>query len=1560
MTNTHELGKLSFGLQREPFSSLRNITAINVIWRRDHWNIVTGDIDGNVSEWEFVTSKEQLKLVRIYKKFHRHPIKQICSFGTFDAKERDASIYSKFNSIVLHDINLHANTSYDAIIYSLDESGMVCCWITPQINYQFFDLNYHHYDLMRCSIISMNEVNEGVLLLMNKNIIKLLNLFTLEKLKELNYKELIENSRNLYYRKKVMEKESSSDHQLSDIPYFISFNTLQMTIDNKKYFILLLATSDCFLHFIRFDQFEIIDRRSKQFDWNIKSIILHSNKQYLLLLIFRKHWQVIDINTFSIITSSKDMEDDGLELDDEFYDGTFIELTQIVIYSKKQVLIYQLPANYMNTNYELQCAVSSTSHQVKESLPSSLIGKLETNEKKNIINQYYHFHQRKRSDGYISIIFNVSTSLSNGESEIRFWIFPFNPIPKNRSLNNQRDLVKPICSITAQNIMRTRENSLKIFEELIKFESMLFVSCQWKLVIGMRNGSILILPIFRLLEKLMKNNLKKDELKLFLNENGQCIKNAHNGAISVLCYPYDEYVLNDEKVVDSTNMFEGNVMEYYFEQISIKSNYRSNIDQTYMSRFHANQLISGGKRDFLIKIWDMKKGHLVRKISGHFGMIYSMNLFPAFENGMICSVDDGNIISLIDISLKRSPLFLNYESSLMEITEHSQHFHIHHLHYHLTKLFIFYANDQDEYLKILIIANTNDGMIDRIILNNQEINSIYRFVLYNSLKSKKETNLLDGDVENIFNLFQLNFHSFLPNNSPVFTTNERKRIDTSKFFFRRNKKDENFLWILIFQFQHFPSLLNQTTFSPIQQPSDMVEENIQNFIDYSSFIKSSQNMNKIIQSINEIEWRFGKELKLFSKVLSQILFLPSNLVNYFDDGIFQFSPNSSTSHTLLLIHRLIFIESFQNSHITSRHCDDEKIDENEKFVEIFSSDLSKSNWIFNLFFPSSSKLIDRYDYGELMKKIRMSTVINYRHLKFLPQFKMDENHPTFWKDLQKFNEKNLKFSSNSRSIQLDKFRINLFNHFFREGEYILNLDIISSNIFHYDQLIRSIIDQILTTQISHWTSEDEKILLKLLGSYVGKMTCEWNENIPSDYNHQFEITALVILGQVMSIDIDQLLAIDDDDKKFSIKSICLYLMEVFMGIVWKCRKDLTNSQLRCSVVQLLVGCCDNEKIFNLIDIRQVIFSLICLAAPLNGMNIMNEIELFSEKTLQFQRHILTQFNFDYRSKNFYNSNVVDRLQKLNKLKLEDWPTLIDMLLFNEEKLSIEERRECYFIIQLIFVAFNGISHLFFKHTRSIVTCLISQLKYKLRSKKNNSNHSLPSMEFIEKNLQRNFPHHFSFDQRDFIHNTSLYLRQQIQSLHNYYSLICQIGRSELICLLRHIMNIQPKEVGDVVTEICDIILFCIDVRQLKQLTLSQVFPPIANFPMISHCMTSGQIAVGCVNGTVSFYDANGNKYQLPTEIKHSISACAISPDGKCIALYSEREKSFLVYHILTSISLLGMGGNINLKLYKQMELPQREKKNMKESMIGLVRLYWTSNRCVALYSSDAPELKFQI
>merc|ERR1712071_221151 len=80
------------------------------------------------------------------------------------------------------------------------------------------------------------------------------------------------------------------------------------------------------------------------------------------------------------------------------------------------------------------------------------------------------------------------------------------------------------------------------------------------------------------------------------------------------------------------------------------------------------------------------------------------------------------------------------------------------------------------------------------------------------------------------------------------------------------------------------------------------------------------------------------------------------------------------------------------------------------------------------------------------------------------------------------------------------------------------------------------------------------------------------------------------------------------------------------------------------------------------------------------------------------------------------------------------------------------------------------------------------------------------------------------------------------------------AKPEILRVIELLIDKMQPDISDLLVEVIDIVLHCLDLGHLKNRSLSEVFPSLCRFSQISHCPSSRRIAVGSRNGTVALYE----------------------------------------------------------------------------------------------------------
>jgi hypothetical protein len=74
------------------------------------------------------------------------------------------------------------------------------------------------------------------------------------------------------------------------------------------------------------------------------------------------------------------------------------------------------------------------------------------------------------------------------------------------------------------------------------------------------------------------------------------------------------------------------------------------------------------------------------------------------------------------------------------------------------------------------------------------------------------------------------------------------------------------------------------------------------------------------------------------------------------------------------------------------------------------------------------------------------------------------------------------------------------------------------------------------------------------------------------------------------------------------------------------------------------------------------------------------------------------------------------------------------------------------------------------------------------------------------------------------------------------------AKAEILHLLELLIENNRAELVDLLVDVVDIVLHCVDNNHLKAKSVAELFSPICFFPQISHCTQTRRIAVGTKSG----------------------------------------------------------------------------------------------------------------
>ncbi|XP_030888212.1 WD repeat-containing protein 7 [Leptonychotes weddellii] len=207
------------------------------------------------------------------------------------------------------------------------------------------------------------------------------------------------------------------------------------------------------------------------------------------------------------------------------------------------------------------------------------------------------------------------------------------------------------------------------------------------------------------------------------------------------------------------------------------------------------------------------------------------------------------------------------------------------------------------------------------------------------------------------------------------------------------------------------------------------------------------------------------------------------------------------------------------------------------------------------------------------------------------------------------------------------------------------------------------------------------------------------------------------------------------------------------------------------------------------------------------------------------------------------------------------------------------------------------------------------------------------------------------------------LAANTQSQQNMHTTTLARAKGEILRVIEILIEKMPTDVVDLLVEVMDIIMYCLEGSLVKKKGLQECFPAICRFYMVSYYERNHRIAVGARHGSVALYDIRTGKCQTIHGHKGPVTAVAFAPDGRYLATYSNTDSHISFWQMNTS--LLGSIGMLNsapqLRCIKTYQVPPVQPASPgSHNALRLARLIWTSNRNVILMAHDGKEHRFMV
>ncbi|XP_041377022.1 WD repeat-containing protein 7-like isoform X4 [Gigantopelta aegis] len=184
------------------------------------------------------------------------------------------------------------------------------------------------------------------------------------------------------------------------------------------------------------------------------------------------------------------------------------------------------------------------------------------------------------------------------------------------------------------------------------------------------------------------------------------------------------------------------------------------------------------------------------------------------------------------------------------------------------------------------------------------------------------------------------------------------------------------------------------------------------------------------------------------------------------------------------------------------------------------------------------------------------------------------------------------------------------------------------------------------------------------------------------------------------------------------------------------------------------------------------------------------------------------------------------------------------------------------------------------------------------------------------------------------------------------------ARYEILHVIELLVEKMPNDVADLLLEVMDVTMHCLEMSQLKMKGLQELFPAICRFSMVSFCAQTKRIWVGSKNGGLALYEMKQHaKTQTISAHKGPVIAVSVNQDGKFLATFSHVDKKLKFWQTAAS-TLFGIGSQ-QTKCIRQYTTPPCHTTPV-TNILKLVRLVWIDNRTVVLLTVDGTETKYSV
>ncbi|XP_003744606.1 WD repeat-containing protein 7 [Galendromus occidentalis] len=182
------------------------------------------------------------------------------------------------------------------------------------------------------------------------------------------------------------------------------------------------------------------------------------------------------------------------------------------------------------------------------------------------------------------------------------------------------------------------------------------------------------------------------------------------------------------------------------------------------------------------------------------------------------------------------------------------------------------------------------------------------------------------------------------------------------------------------------------------------------------------------------------------------------------------------------------------------------------------------------------------------------------------------------------------------------------------------------------------------------------------------------------------------------------------------------------------------------------------------------------------------------------------------------------------------------------------------------------------------------------------------------------------------------------------------AKPEIIRIVELLIERVQNDVHDLLVEVMDIVLHCLDASQLKLKGLQELFPAVCRFHNVTHCSATRRIAVGAKSGSIALYELKAAKCQNIVAHKSPVTAVAFSPEGKYLASYAAGDDKLSFWQTASGLFGLGNSQTKCLKTCNTPALPETARNNP----LRMGRLIWPTNKSVYLILDDGTQHPFSL